>query len=177
MDVAREAEAELDRHRRAVAHAVDGEAEQRHARLPVDDQRLDSPLVDVVLELAGPTLTVTISSTPSTLTASTSAAGSCADHGDRHRPELTPGRDQLAGHVTHLAAQVLGDDQYAHASRSFTIARSGRDLRGAAVEHLGSRPALGDEHPADAVGGRSAVRRAATSISTCSACLIARRFA
>ena len=53
MDVAREAEPELHCDRRTVAHAVDGEAEQRHTRPPARDERFDGRLVGVILELAG----------------------------------------------------------------------------------------------------------------------------
>ena len=121
MDVAREAETELHGDRRAVAHAVDGEAEQRHARLPIGDQRLDGRLVGVVLELArsdrdGHDLRDAVD-----VDGVDERARIPPDHGDGHRPELAPGRDQLAGDVADLAAEMLRDDEDAHASRSFTI--------------------------------------------------------
>ena len=54
------------------------------------------------------------------------------------------------------AAQVLGDDEDAHASLSCTISCDAlRDLGRAAVEHLGAFALRGDEHPAD-TGGRLA---------------------
>ena len=122
MDVAREAEPELDCDGGPVAHAVDGEAEQRHARLPARDQRLDRRLVGVVLELArrdvhGHDLLDALD-----VHCVGERHGVSPDHRDRHGPERAPGGDELPGHVADLAAQVLCNHEHAHASRSFTIA-------------------------------------------------------
>ena len=122
MDVAGEAETELHGHGRAVAHAVDGEAEQRHARLPRGDERLHGGLIDVVLELVRCDLDGHDLLHALDVDGVDERGGITSDHRNRDRPEPAPGRDQLSGHVPDLTPDVLGNDENAHASRSLTIA-------------------------------------------------------
>ena len=115
----REPEPELRGERRPVAHRVDGEAHQRHARLAILDESLDRGLVDVVLELGvadrdGDDL---VHALAVHLVDQPGRVG--RDHGDRHgASELTGRRDELERDVANLPPDVLGDDQDAHRSLS-----------------------------------------------------------
>ena len=178
MNVARKSETELHGGRRAVAHAVDGEAEQRHARLPVGDQRLDGRLVGVVLELArgdrdGHDLRDAVD-----VDRIDERARILSDHGDRHRSELAPGRDQLTGDVADLAAEVLCNDENAHASRSFTIDAILAAISAGLPSIISApSPRSGTNILRIRYAGVPPPAALRTSISTCSACLIARRLA
>lgn len=178
MDVAREAEAELCRHCGAVAHAVDGESEQRHARLPGGDERLHGSLIGVVLELGRRHLDGHDLLDALGVDGADERGRIARDHGDRDGAELTPRRDQLAGDVADLTADVLGHHQNAHASRSFTIAA----IRAAISAGLPSSisappPRAGRNILRTRYAGVPPPAVLRTSISTCSACLIARRLA
>ena len=162
MDVAGEAETELHGHGRAVAHAVDGEAEQRHARLPRGDERLHGGLIDVVLELVRCDLDGHDLLHALDVDGVDERGGITSDHRNRDRPEPAPGRDQLSGHVPDLAPDVLGNDENAHASRSLTIAAI-RPAISAGLPSIISAPSppVRYEHPSHDVGGHTAVRGAA----------------
>ena len=131
VDVAREAESELRRHGRAVAHAVDGEAEQdvtRGRRPPI--RRLEGRLVGVVLELVRRRPARSRSPPrprrrPRRRAAPGSRAITATVTGPSSRPAVTSSR------VTSrtCATEVLGHHEDAHASRSFTISRSGGRCR------------------------------------------------
>ena len=112
------------------------------------DQRLDRLLVDVVLELVR--LDVDLHDLVDAGNARVDARRLAGDDGERDRPlELLRGRNQLAGHVPQLPAQLLRNDEDTHRSRSRTISpirwaiSAGPPCRISAPSPLGGESMLG----------------------------------
>ena len=176
-DVACEAEPELGRDGACVAHAVDGEAEQDGCRLPLCEQRLERVLVDVVLELR--LLDADVDDLVDARAVHVERRRVGTDHSHRHRvSERACRRDQLVGHVTHVSLHMLGQDEHAaHASRSLTSST----MRCATC--AGPPSSISAPAPRGGVNIRrtryagSPASAETTAISSCSACLIARRLA
>jgi hypothetical protein len=115
-DVGGESQPKLCGHRRPIAHGVDREPEQDHLRLPLFDQLLEGLLVDVVLELLLLDLDREDLVDAFDIDRAGESGGILRDHRDGHRTfELLGSRDELERDRPQLAAQVLGDDEDAHA--------------------------------------------------------------
>ena len=120
-DVAGVTEPELGGDGRCEAHRIDGEPGEHHLRAPFGDHRLECGLVRVVLELVRIDLHADDLVDTVELDLRLEGRGIARDQRHRDGPaELARGGDELPGHVAHLSADVLRDDQHAHFSFSWT---------------------------------------------------------
>ena len=160
-DVARESGSELRRHGGPEPHAVDGESEQGHVRLPLRHERLQRRLGRVGLELlrVDPNRDDLVHSGQIRRLGERSRIA--GDNGDGHRAAELDGRGhELAGDVAEPALQVLGHDENpAHDSRAFTIsAMRAATAAGVVAERLCTLAPRGHEHAAHPVRSLAADR-------------------
>ena len=140
-DIAGEPEPELRGDRGAVAHGVDGEAEEDHIGAALGDQRLERRFVDVVLEL------LRLDGHVDDLVHTLPVQGFVehgripGDHGDGDRAfQLLRSGDELERDVPELPLDMLGDDEDAHAgSPPATRDGSARSFRAGRGPPLRSR--------------------------------------